>query len=148
MKLSARSRYGLRAAVELAIRWGEGPVQIKVVSERENISIKYLEQLLTQLKSADLVHSMRGARGGYYLSRDAKEITLYDIIKVLEGPLEPVECISGLDICGDCTECAVKDIWLHMSDVVKTELQKFRLDEIAATTLKLREANEKKKKNE
>ncbi|AQQ08691.1 Cysteine metabolism repressor [Sedimentisphaera cyanobacteriorum] len=140
MKLTAKSRYGIRAAIELALRWQKGPVQIKIIAENENISLKYLEQLLTQMKSADLVQSIRGAKGGYYLTKSPEQISLYDIIKVIEGPIEPVECMSGMNICGDCDQCAVKEISHYMSDMIAEELKKHDLKSLAEKTLELRNA--------
>ena len=87
MKLSTRSRYGVRALLELAIDYDKGPLQIKTIADREKISNKYLEQLIAILKSAGLVTSIRGPKGGYVLSRPPAEIQLSEVFKVLEGPI-------------------------------------------------------------
>ena len=96
MKLSTKGRYGLRALIDLAQYSGEAPVSITSISDRQNISERYLEQLMSMLKKGDLVKSLRGAGGGYVLARDAADISVGDILRALEGSLDPVEC-SGLN---------------------------------------------------
>ena len=93
MKLSTRGRYGVRAMLELALNNGKGPVPLRDLALRQEISAKYLEQLLIPLKGAGLVKSVRGARGGYMLALEPARISLYDIVRSLEGPLAPVECV-------------------------------------------------------
>ena len=88
MKLSTKGRYGVKAMVELAIHYGEQPLSIKSISEKQKISEYYLEQLFSPLRKAKLIKSIRGAQGGYYLSRPPEEITVAQIMNVLEGPIE------------------------------------------------------------
>ena len=91
MKLSTKGRYGLRALIDLA-RYSElEPVSISCIAERQNLSERYLEQLMSLLKKAGLVQSIRGAGGGYVLAKDAGEISVGDVLRALEGSLEPVE---------------------------------------------------------
>ena len=92
MKLSTKGRYGLRAMIDLAQYSGDAPVSIISISERQDISERYLEQLVALLRKAGLVRSIRGAGGGYVLAKDMKEISVGDILRALEGSLEPVEC--------------------------------------------------------
>jgi Rrf2 family protein len=105
MRLPKRGEYGLRAMITLAEPAGNGtsPVmmQSKIISQREKISPKFLEQTLITLKSAGLLHSKRGVGGGYYLARSASEITLRQIFRVLDGPAAPIECVShmALEAC-------------------------------------------------
>src|SRR5665647_2430709 len=94
MKLSTRGRYGLRAMVDMAQSEDKGPIAIRTIAERQGISERYLEQLMVPLKRAGLVKSVRGSQGGYNLGRDPEKITAGDIIRVLEGPIAPVECVS------------------------------------------------------
>ena len=117
MKLSTRSRYGLRAILELAMNYGEGPVQIKAIAEKQDISNKYLEQLMAILKSAGLVRSVRGAKGGYILAKEPKEITIADVFLTLEGPLITVECLEHPEFCTKCTDCTSRYVWskIHSS---------------------------------
>ncbi|QKI82914.1 Rrf2 family transcriptional regulator [Kroppenstedtia eburnea] len=91
MKVSTKGRYGLTIMMDLAARFGEKPISLKSVAERHNLSEHYLEQLVAPLRNAGLVKSVRGAYGGYKLSRSPEEITAGDVIRVLEGPISPVE---------------------------------------------------------
>ena len=94
MKLSTKGRYGLRAMIDLA-RYSEvEPVSINSIAARQNISERYLEQLVALLRKAGLVKSIRGATGGYILAKDAAEISVGDILRALEGSLEPVKCAA------------------------------------------------------
>jgi len=91
MKLSSRSRYGLRAILELAVEYGNGPLQIKTIAEREDISNKYLEQLVAMLKASGLVRSIRGPKGGYELTRPPGDVKLSEVFTTLEGPVVAVD---------------------------------------------------------
>jgi Rrf2 family iron-sulfur cluster assembly transcriptional regulator len=111
MKLSTRSRYGARILLELARRGTDMPVQVSDISRQQNIPIKYLEQLVRTLKSADLVTSVRGAKGGYILSKTPDSITLGEIVRLFEGQHELVECISKPDKCKKAGDCKVRLVW-------------------------------------
>jgi Rrf2 family protein len=119
MRLSKRGEYGLRAMIDLAT-WknGSGTVQIKDIAEREKISSKFLEQILLSLKNAGLLHSKMGVGGGYYLAKPADQITLGNIVRVLDGPLAPVRCVSQMAYepcgCPDEEHCGLR---LVMQDV-------------------------------
>ena len=101
MKLSTKGRYGLRALIDLAQYSAEAPVSITSISARQDLSERYLEQLMSMLKKAGLVRSVRGAGGGYVLAKDMAEISVGDVLRALEGSLEPVEC-AGLEPDGEC----------------------------------------------
>jgi Rrf2 family protein len=122
MRLSKRGEYGLRAMIALAepAEKGSAPkmMQIKEISERENISTKFLEQILLALKNAGLVHSKMGVGGGYYLARPAKDITFGQIFRVLDGPVAPIKCVSQMayEPCG-CPDEATCGLRLVMGDV-------------------------------
>ncbi|MEW6239193.1 MAG: Rrf2 family transcriptional regulator [Chloroflexota bacterium] len=122
MRLSKRGEYGLRAMIMLAdAPAGNGPlpvVQIKEISQREQISAKFLEQILLMLKNAGLLHSKMGIGGGYYLARPASEITLGQIFRVLDGPVAPVKCVSQMayEPCG-CPDEQTCGLRLVMGDV-------------------------------
>ena len=115
MKISTRGRYGLRAMADLAAVCEEGKcVNLKSIAERQGISEHYLEQLVLPLKKAGIVESVRGAQGGYRLSRCASAITVGDILRALEGSLAPVDCIAeGEGSCGNagCQNCVTKQVW-------------------------------------
>src|SRR5512134_514516 len=122
MRLSKRGEYGLRAMITLAeaSQAGSSPVmlQIKEISQREQISPKFLEQILLTLKNAGLLHSKMGVGGGYYLARPASEITLGQIFRVLDGPVAPIKCVSQMayESCG-CPDEETCGLRLVMSDV-------------------------------
>jgi Rrf2 family protein len=122
MRLSKRGEYGLRAMITLAesTSRGDPPVmmQSKEISQREQISSKFLEQILLTLKNAGLLHSKMGVGGGYYLARSAREITLGQIFRVLDGPVAPIKCVSEMAYgsCG-CPEEETCGLRLVMGDV-------------------------------
>ncbi len=130
MKLSSRSRYGLRAILDLALEYGGGPLQIKVIAERENISNKYLEQLMTILKTAGLVRSLRGPRGGYLLVKPPNEVRLSEVFTVLEGPLITVECLQHPDFCPRCAECITRQVWAKIQDAMLGVLESITLQDL------------------
>jgi Rrf2 family protein len=122
MRLSKRGEYGLRAMITLAepAKNSSTPVmmQIKDISQREQISPKFLEQILLTLKNAGMLHSKMGVGGGYYLARSASEITLGQIFRVLDGPVAPIKCVSQMayEPCG-CPDEQTCGLRLAMSDV-------------------------------
>ena len=122
MRLSKRGEYGLRAMITLAETSSSGDpavmVQIKEISQREQISPKFLEQILLTLKNAGLLHSKMGVGGGYYLARSAREITLGQIFRVLDGPVAPIKCVSQMayESCG-CPDEETCGLRLVMGDV-------------------------------
>ena len=101
MKLSTKGRYGLRALIDLAQHGGEGPVSITSIAERQEISERYLEQLMSKLKKAGIIQSIRGAQGGYVLAKELEEVSVGEVLRALEGDLNPVEC-SGFLLEGGC----------------------------------------------
>lgn len=120
MKLSAREQYGLRAMIELARRYGAGPVSLNDVAQAQGISFSYLEQIVPLLKDAGLIESTRGAYGGYVLSRGPQAITIGDIIRALEeGHIIPLKCIPGAEVRDPCARqeiCTARDVWRRMHD--------------------------------
>lgn len=130
MKLSSRSRYGLRAILDLALEYGGGPLQIKVIAERENISNKYLEQLMTILKTAGLVRSLRGPKGGYLLVKPPNEVRLSEVFTVLEGPLITVECLQHPQFCPRCAECITRQVWAKIQDAMLGVLESITLQDL------------------
>lgn len=122
MRLSKRGEYGLRAMITLAESPKKGDsrvmMQIKEISQREQISPKFLEQIFLMLKNAGLLHSKMGIGGGYYLARPASEITLGQIFRVLDGPIAPIKCVSQMayEPCG-CPDEQTCGLRLAMSDV-------------------------------
>ena len=122
MKLSTRAKYGLKALIDLGLYSEKEAVSLQSIAGRQNISVSYLEQLMALLKKAGLVKSVRGAAGGYFLGRPAEEISVGDILRVLEGGLEAASC-PGTEGDGGCQGsdlCVAKLVWKRITDAVDT----------------------------
>ena len=104
--------------VELAFRYGEGPIELKEIAKKENISLKYLEQVINPLRADGLVKAVRGAKGGYSLAKPPSEICLYDVIETLEGPLNLLECLQDAKACQKVSSCVTREIWKEVSDAM------------------------------
>ena len=122
MKLSTRSRYGARILVDLARHTDQGPVQIGEISKRQDISVKYLEQLIRPLKQASIVTSVRGPKGGHLLAKKPEEISLGQIVRLFEGQSELVECISNPGRCSMSDDCQVRLAWKDATRVLYEKL--------------------------
>lgn len=132
MKFSTKARYGLRAMIELALHYNEGPISVKTIAEDQGISEAYLEQLMSALTRSNLAKSIRGAQGGYLISKDPAKVKVGDIIRALEGPIVPVECINP-DAPIDCDryeECVSKIVWERVRDVMNEVLDSFTLQDL------------------
>jgi len=114
MKLNTRMRYGTRAMLELAQRYGRGPVSLSDVALAQELSVKYLESLMSSLRIAGLVRAQQGAQGGYELTRPPAEVNLRQIYEVLEGPDPYVFCTEDPTSCGRQADCATRLIWEQM----------------------------------
>ena len=126
MKISTKGRYGLTIMIDLAKNYDEGksPTSLKSIAKNNDLSEHYLEQLIAPLRNAGLVKSIRGAYGGYILSRKPAEITSGDIIRVLEGPISPVEGIED-------EEPVKRQLWIRIRDAVKDVLDNTTLEDLA-----------------
>lgn len=112
MRISARTEYGLRAMIELANHYGLGPIGVREIASRQGIPERFLEQLISSLRRAGLVTSQRGAQGGFVLAKPAVEVTVFEIMEALEGPLNPVSCLSSSDVgCEKDSMCATQNLW-------------------------------------
>ena len=129
MKLSTKGRYGVKAMVDLAINYGKNPISIKSISSRQNISEYYLEQLFSVLRKAELIKSIRGSSGGYILAKDPKEITVYQILEVLEGPIEISTCLES-DGCNNIDCCATRIVWKKIKDSIDSVTTSITLQDI------------------
>ena len=138
MQISTKSRYGLRAMVELALNYGDGPVSLGEIAERQDISLKYLEQIVPHLKTAGFIRSVRGASGGYSLRKDPKEITSLEILQAVEGPLAPVDCVDSPNICERSDLCATRDLWAGMAESIREYLESRTLNQLARKQEKVR----------
>ena len=133
MKISTRGRYGLRALVELASCGDDVCMPLRTIAERHGMSEYYLEQLFAPLKKAGIVKSIRGAQGGYKLSRAACDITAGDVIKVLEGTLSPVDCLENAEyVCpaASCENCSTKPVWEKLYAGVNEVLDTIKLADL------------------
>ncbi len=130
MKLSTRSRYGTRMMLHLAQHYDEGPVQIRNVSKRENISVKYLEQLIIPLKKANFIKSVRGPKGGHMLAKPPKAITVGEIVRVLEGGINLSSCIENPEVCDRTNDCLTRDLWEEATKAMYEKLNSATLSKM------------------
>lgn len=132
MKLSTKSRYGLRALIDLALNSQTEPVSISSIAARQNISDRYLEQLIGKLKKAGLVDSVRGVQGGYRLSRPPQEISVGEVLRVLEGDMTPAECdaLEGEGAYEHAHMCTTKYVWKKINDSVQDAVDNIFIDEL------------------
>ena len=132
VKLSTKGRYGVTAMFDLAVRHGQGPISIKEISDRQLISEPYLEQLFASLRKAGLVNSVRGAQGGYYLAHEPRDITVGDIIRVLEGPIAPTECVLEKDPfnCEKSDMCVTRGIWEDIRNSINNVIDNITLADL------------------
>lgn len=131
MKVSTRGRYSLRAMLELAEHFGEKPITAGLLAERQNLSLKYLQTLLTSLKAARLVRPTRGPGGGFTLARPPQEIRLNEILAAVEGPLSLVDCVTDEGLCGKSQRCTARRIWRDLGRGIDEMLASVTLDELA-----------------
>lgn len=132
MKISTKGRYGLRLMLDLAVHNDEGLIPLKDISQRQEISEKYLEQIMMLLNRASLVRSVRGSQGGYTLSRPAKDITVGDVLRTMEGSLSPVDCVDddGAN-CEMAASCVTKDVWCKIKEAIDDVVDHITLSDLA-----------------
>jgi Rrf2 family cysteine metabolism transcriptional repressor len=134
LKISTRGEYGLRAMLDLAVHYHQNPVTLRSVAERQEISESYLEQLISCLKKAGLVNSIRGAQGGYELAKDPAAIRISEIFTVLEGPIAPVECVNEDHTpeagCKNTQTCAVRLLWQKLRNSIAEVLESTTLADL------------------
>jgi Rrf2 family protein len=134
MKLSTRTRYGIRAILELALNHDKGPLQTKIIAHRQNLSIKYLEQLMAILKSGGFVRSIRGSKGGYLLAKLPNQIKLSDVFNALEGPVITVECVENESYCAQVVDCVARQVWVQVKEAIDAVLQSITLQDLVDRT--------------
>lgn len=130
VKISTRSRYGLRAMLELALRRGHGPVMMQTIADSQGVSRKYLDTIFASLKSAGLVRSRRGIGGGHMLGREPSEIRVGDILRALEGPLSLVDCVGMPDLCTRSHRCVTRDVWQDVGHAIESVLDQLTLEDL------------------
>ena len=130
MKISTRARYGSRLMLELALYYGQKAVLLKDIAKNEEISEKYLSQIIIPLKAAGLVNSYRGAHGGYVLAKAPDQISLKDIVEILEGGLDLLSCVGNGAVCNRTSICATRDIWSLLGEKISQTLNSITLKDL------------------
>ena len=128
MKLSTKTRYGVRLMVELGLNYGKKPIFLKDIAKAEEISEKYLSLIIIPLRGVGLVSSTRGVHGGYNLAKEPSQITLKEIVAVLEGDCSLVHCVKNPSSCSRVPMCAIHDIWVIISEKISETLSSITLD--------------------
>lgn len=134
MRLTTKGRFAVTAMVDLAIRGGNGPVTLASISERQKISLSYLEQLFGKLRKHDVVASVRGPGGGYCLSRPANKISISDIIVAVDESLDASQC-HGLGNCNDDKQCITHDLWMGLNSTISSYLNSVTLHQLVCNQL-------------
>jgi len=140
MKLSTRGRYGVRLMLDLALNAGKGPVLLREIARRQEISEKYLWQLINPLKAAGMIHSLRGAHGGYVLAKKPSDINLREILTVLEGNLCLVDCVANPSGCDRSSACITRDVWNEVSKGFLQTLEGMTLEKMVEGHVKKAES--------
>lgn len=145
VKLSTKGRYGTRLMLNLALHYdpGQEPVILKNVSKEEEISIRYLEQIIIPLKLSKLVKSIRGAGGGYILTQPPSKVKLIEIIEALEGPIALVDCVDDLDYCDRMPRCATFEVWKEANNLLRDYFSKTTLQDLVERSQKKNPAKKK-----
>ena len=130
MKLSTRTRYGIRAILELAENYGNGPLQLRIIARDQRVSVKYLEQLMAMLKSAGIVRSVRGSKGGYILAKSPEQIKVSDCFECLEGSVITTECVEDESYCERTNDCIARQLWTEVQNSVMGVLQSMTLQNL------------------
>jgi len=139
MKLSTRTRYGTRALLELALHQGEGPVFLKNIAKNQQISLSYLEHLVTPLISGGIIRSIKGPRGGVTLAKRPEDIKLIEVTRLLEGSLAPVECVDHPEVCSRSEKCVTRDIWGEVKAAMNGVLETTTLQDLVDRQKKKRD---------
>ena len=131
MKFSTKGTYGLRAVVELAARYGEGPVSLASVAAEQGISEAYLEQLMRSLKKAGVVTTARGKSGGYLLSKKPQEISVLEVLRALEGSTDIVDCVGAeASVCENACTCSARPLFLKLQRRINTVLEETTIGDL------------------
>ena len=132
MRISSRTRYGVRLMLELALRYGSGYIFLKDIAREQDISEKYLSQIVLTLKARGLIYSVRGAKGGHMLARPPSEITIGDITGALEGDPAIVDCVQNPLVCSRSSSCVVNRFWVGLQKQISDALSGTTLADLAA----------------
>ncbi len=130
MRVSTRGQYGTRALLDLAIHKGEKPVLLRDIAKRQQISLSYLEHVVTPLIAGGIVRSTRGPKGGVFLAKPPDEIRLGEAIQLLEGSIAPVECVDNPGVCGRSEFCVTRDVWNELKKAMDGVLESITLQDL------------------
>ncbi|MBU4561029.1 Rrf2 family transcriptional regulator [bacterium] len=147
MRLSTKGRYGVRAMLDLALRYGQGPIPLKDISQREEISINYLEQLFARLRREGLVEGTRGPRGGFFLTKKPGRIKIGDVIRAIEGPISLVYCVDPEERKKEChraDRCITRLLWKRTSEKLAETLDAVTLEDLCEEARQLSKGKEPK----
>lgn len=139
MKLSTKGRYGVRMMIDLAAHYGEGPVLLRDIAKRQEISEKYLSNLINPLKAIGLLEATRGVYGGYVLGKAPAEITMKEIVEALEGSLCLVDCVEKPSACSRVPLCIARDLWGEAAAGMARILEQYTLADMARRQKEKRE---------
>ena len=131
MKLSTKARYGMRAMVDLALHYEKGPVLLKDIAKRQEVSMKYLDHIISTLRANGLIESAKTRHSGYVVSRPPCQIKTYEIIKAVEGSLAPVDCVDDPKICHRADFCATLNLWKKLKKSMRDVLEGVTLEDLA-----------------
>ena len=131
MKVSTKGDYGVRALVELAHRYGQGPTQSAEIASRQEIPEPYLDQLLTTLRRAGFIRSVRGPQGGHALIQEPADVRLSDVMVALEGSLAPIACVDDPDACTRTGGCIQREVWERVRDATQEILESVSIGDLA-----------------
>lgn len=134
MRLTTKGRFAVTAMVDLAMRGGNGPVTLASISERQKISLSYLEQLFGKLRKHEVVASVRGPGGGYCLSRPANKISISDIIVAVDESLDASQC-HGMGNCNDDKQCITHDLWMGLNSTISSYLKSVTLQQLVTNQI-------------
>ncbi len=142
IQLSTRVRYAARAMIELAVNYEKAPVQLHEIACKQDISVKYLEQIMAPLRTRGFVRTQKGSRGGYHMAIKPENITLYDIVECVEGSMSPVACLDNEDSCERTDKCVTRRIWSNVQEAISRELKAVSLSELASEQKTLYSSND------
>jgi Rrf2 family protein len=130
MKISTKGRYGLRILFDIAMNQAGAPRMMKDIASSQGISEKYISRLIIDLRKAGLVISVRGSKGGYKLARYPKDITLLEVVEVMEGRVNIVDCVGLPNVCEKVPVCAVRRVWSDLNDKIRRALGEVTLQDL------------------
>ena len=131
MKLSTKGKYGVRALFEIARHFGKGPLTIREIAGRQQISLSYLEQILHRLGKAGIIESVRGPHGGYELARRPGELTIGDVVRALEGPIALSHCLEpGVSGCYQADDCVARMVWSRVGEKIEEALDSITFEQL------------------